>query len=92
VRLGWGWTPVTESPSGLAGRLRAWGEAPRRRGPGGDVGGARERPVEAGTGEALVVDEELGVDSYGFTVADGSKATPSLRRVLSARGRMPGVS
>jgi hypothetical protein len=31
-----------------------------------------------------MVDEELGVDYFGLTVADGSRATPSLRRVLSA--------
>jgi hypothetical protein len=40
--------------------------------------------VEAGIGEALAVDEELGIGYFGFTAADGSRATPSLRRVLSA--------
>jgi hypothetical protein len=53
---------------------------------------AGEPPEEAGTGEVLVVDEELGVGYFGLAVADGSRATPSLRRVLSARGRRPGVS
>jgi hypothetical protein len=40
--------------------------------------------VEAGIREALAVDKELGVGYFGFTAADGSKATPNLRRVLSA--------
>jgi hypothetical protein len=75
---------VRESPGGLGGRLGAWGGAPHCRGPGGDVGGAEERLVEAGIGEALAVDEELGIGYFGFTAADGSRATPSLRRVLSA--------
>jgi hypothetical protein len=35
-------------------------------------------------GEALAADEELGIDYFSFTVADGSRATPSLRRVMTA--------
>jgi hypothetical protein len=48
--------------------------------------------VGAGIREALTVDKELSVGYFSFTAADGSKATPSLRRVLSARGRRLRVS
>jgi hypothetical protein len=68
-------------------RWSARGGAPRQRGPSGDVGGVEERPVEAGTREALGAGEELGVGYFGFTATDGSRVTPSLRRVLSSRGR-----
>jgi hypothetical protein len=40
--------------------------------------------VEAGIGEALAVDKELDVGYFGFTADDGLRATPNLRRVLSA--------
>jgi hypothetical protein len=53
---------------------------------------ARKPPEEADTGEALVAEEELSVGYFGFTAAESSRATPSLRRVLSAQGWMPGVS
>jgi hypothetical protein len=43
-----------------------------------------EPPEEAGTGEALEADKELGVGYFGLAAADGSRVTPSLRRVLSA--------
>jgi hypothetical protein len=39
-----------------------------------------------------MADEELGVGCFGFMAADGLRATPSLRRVLSAWGRRPTVS
>jgi hypothetical protein len=48
--------------------------------------------VEAGTREVLTADEELSVGYFGFTAADDSRATPSLRRVLSSRGQRPKVS
>jgi hypothetical protein len=83
---------VRELPGGLGGRLRARGGARRQSGPGGDVSGFRERLVGTGIREALTVDKELSVGYFSFTVADGSKATPSLRRVLSARGRRLRVS
>jgi hypothetical protein len=80
---------VRESPGGLGGWLGAQGGARHQSGPGGDVSRSGERLVGAGIREALTVDKEL---YFSFTAADGSKATPSLRRVLSARGRRLRVS
>jgi hypothetical protein len=52
----------------------------------------RATAEEASTGEALTADEELDIGYFGLTAADGSRVTPSLRRVLSARGQRSGVS
>jgi hypothetical protein len=52
---------------------------------------AGELPEEAGTEEALVADEELGIGYFSLAAADDSRETPR-RRALGARGRSLGMS
>jgi hypothetical protein len=53
---------VRESPGGLGGRLRARGGAPRRRGFGGDVGGAGGWPVKAVASTTVVAEGKNSVE------------------------------
>jgi hypothetical protein len=90
VHLRWRWTLVSESSGGLGGRLGARGGAPRRRGSGGDVGGAGERPVEVGTGEVITAEEEARRRSASMRL-HGSQRLATKAHTKKTAGGAPGT-
>jgi hypothetical protein len=52
---------------------------------------AGELPEEAGTGAALMADEELSIGYFSLVMADDSRETHPLRMALGARGRRLGM-